>query len=220
MSKTTAGPVNQGRLKSFVERIEKLREEKKAIGSDEREVFSEAKGVGYDTGTIRWLLKEREVDQADRDERDTLRDTYAHALGMAVDLVRVEGLSQREAAKRTGTSKSSVNRALAVPEVSQPAPAGQSKGIGHNSKRACILPRPAAWKEITLSRDAADASVLAEQQRIAAEKEAERERRAAEREAERRRNAEIDADTLDFPEGLRRLGTTFSAGFRDPNSTF
>jgi uncharacterized protein (UPF0335 family) len=119
MAKAKAGPISNGRLKSFLERIEKLREEKKAIGSDERDVFAEAKGVGYDAPTMRWLLKEREVDAADRAERDILRETYAHALSMAVDLVRVEGLSLRQAEEKTGASKSSIQRALAVPEVSR-----------------------------------------------------------------------------------------------------
>ncbi len=118
-SKVKAATVAGQRLTSFVERIEKLREEKKAIGGDERDVFAEAKGVGYDTATIRWLLKEREVDAADRDERDALRDTYAHAIGMAVDLVRVEGLSLRQAEAETGASKSSIHRALAVPALSR-----------------------------------------------------------------------------------------------------
>lgn len=115
------GPVSAGRLKSFVERIEKLEEERKAIGGDVRDVYAEAKGVGYDVKTVRWLVQERKVESADRDERDSLRDTYAHALGLAVDLVRVEGLSLRDAGQLTGVSKSSIHRALAVPEVSQPA---------------------------------------------------------------------------------------------------
>ncbi|MGQ3299667.1 DUF2312 domain-containing protein [Reyranella sp.] len=114
-----SGPVSAGRLKSFVERIERLREEKKAIGQDERDVFAEAKGVGYDAPTIRWLLKERELDAADRAERDTLRDVYAHALGEAVHLVLVEGLSLRQAEAATGASKSSIHRALSVPELSR-----------------------------------------------------------------------------------------------------
>lgn len=86
----------------------------------------------------------------------------------------------------------------ATGEVTSPA-----KGIGHNSKPACIYPRPDAWQEITAARDAADAAAAAEIARIAAEKEAERERRAAEREAERARNAAIDADTLEIPAHLR-----------------
>jgi uncharacterized protein (UPF0335 family) len=120
-SKVKAGPIAGERLKSFVERIERLEEERKAIGDDIRDIYTEAKGVGYDVKTVRWVVQERRVDAADRAERDTLRDVYQHALDTAVGLVR-GGLSLREAGRITGTSKSSIHRALAVPEVSQPAP--------------------------------------------------------------------------------------------------
>lgn len=119
-SKVQAGPVNAERLKSFVERIERLEEERKAIGGDIRDIYTEAKGVGYDVKTVRWVVQERRVDASDRAERDTLRDVYQHALDTAVGLVR-GGLSLREAGRVTGTSKSSIHRALAVPDVSQPA---------------------------------------------------------------------------------------------------
>jgi uncharacterized protein (UPF0335 family) len=78
--------VSSDRLKSFVERIEKLEEEKKAIAGDLKEVYAEAKDVGYDVGTIRWAIKERALDAAKRAERDTLRDTYGHALGIQLNL--------------------------------------------------------------------------------------------------------------------------------------
>jgi len=80
MAKVKAGPISADRLKSFVERIEKLEEERKAIAGDIKDVYSEAKGVGYDVKTMRWMVQERRLDAADRAERDTLRDTYAHAL--------------------------------------------------------------------------------------------------------------------------------------------
>ncbi len=54
--KTKAGPISADRLKSFVERIEKLEEERKAIGSDIKDVYSEAKGVGYDVKTMRKIV--------------------------------------------------------------------------------------------------------------------------------------------------------------------
>ena len=81
--KTKAGPISAERLKSFVERIEKLEEERHAIGSDIRDVYSEAKGVGYDVKTMRRLVSLRKMDAADRDEQEALLDTYKHALGMA-----------------------------------------------------------------------------------------------------------------------------------------
>ncbi|HSH99009.1 MAG TPA: DUF2312 domain-containing protein [Reyranella sp.] len=80
--KTKVGPVSAERLKSFVERIEKLEEERHAIGSDIRDVYSEAKGVGYDVKTMRKIVSLRKVDAADRDEQEALLDTYKHALGM------------------------------------------------------------------------------------------------------------------------------------------
>ena len=80
--KTKAGPVSAERLKSFVERIEKLEEERHAIGGDIRDVYSEAKGVGYDVKTMRRIVSLRKMDAADRDEQEALLDTYKHALGM------------------------------------------------------------------------------------------------------------------------------------------
>ena len=80
--KTKAGPISAERLKSFVERIEKLEEERKAIGGDIRDIYSEAKGVGYDVKTMRKIVSLRRLDAADREEQETLLDTYKHALGM------------------------------------------------------------------------------------------------------------------------------------------
>ena len=80
--KTKAGPISADRLKSFVERIEKLEEERKAISGDIRDVYSEAKGVGYDVKTMRKIISIRKVDAAERDEQEQLLDVYKHALGM------------------------------------------------------------------------------------------------------------------------------------------
>jgi uncharacterized protein (UPF0335 family) len=70
------------RLKSFVERIEKLEEEKKAIGADIRDVYSEAKGTGFDVKAMRQVVKLRKMDSAERDEQEQLLDVYKQALGM------------------------------------------------------------------------------------------------------------------------------------------
>ena len=80
--KTKAGPISADRLKSFVERIEKLEEERHAIGSDIRDVYSEAKGVGYDVKTMRKVVALRKMDAADRAEQEALLATYRHALGV------------------------------------------------------------------------------------------------------------------------------------------
>lgn len=80
--KVKAGPVSADRLKSFIERIEKLEEEKKAIGGDIRDIYSEAKGTGYDVKTMRKIISIRKQDAAERDEQEQLLDVYKHALGM------------------------------------------------------------------------------------------------------------------------------------------
>lgn len=109
------GPVNADKLEGFVARIENVEKDEKALKDSKRSIYGEAKAVGYDIKTMRWLVQERRTDAGKRAERDALRDTYVHAVGMAVDLVRDGGLSLRDAAKKAGVSKSSVHRALAVP---------------------------------------------------------------------------------------------------------
>lgn len=111
-SKVKAGPVNAERLKSFVERIEKLAEEIKAIQGDVRDVYAEAKGVGYDVGTMRKVVRLRGMDAADRAEQETLLEVYWHALQQPdrIDARLAAGESQREVAKAEGVSKSTVQR--------------------------------------------------------------------------------------------------------------
>lgn len=78
-----AGGVAADRLRSFIERIEKLEEERKNLGADMREIYSEAKGAGFDTRTMRQVVRLRKMDQAERTEQETLLDVYKQALGMA-----------------------------------------------------------------------------------------------------------------------------------------
>jgi uncharacterized protein (UPF0335 family) len=77
-----AGGIAGERLKSFIERIERLEEEKRALAEDIKEVYSEAKGVGFDVKTIRHIVKIRKMDQDDLDEQQALLDTYLRAIGM------------------------------------------------------------------------------------------------------------------------------------------
>ena len=70
------------RLKSFVERIERLEEVKRGITSDISDIYAEAKAVGFDTKIMRALIKLRRMNAADRDEQDFLLDTYRKALGL------------------------------------------------------------------------------------------------------------------------------------------
>lgn len=70
------------RLKSVIARVEKLEEEKASIAADIRDVFAEAKGSGFDTKAIRQILKIRKMEPQEREEQETVLDTYLHALGM------------------------------------------------------------------------------------------------------------------------------------------
>lgn len=69
------------RLRSLVDRIERLEEEKKALSSDIKEVYQEAKSGGYDTKVLRLLIRQRRMEPADREELETLLDVYRRALG-------------------------------------------------------------------------------------------------------------------------------------------
>lgn len=74
----------QQHLKSFVERIERLEEEKKDIANDIKDVYAEAKGNGFNAKVLREIIKLRAMSEDERLERDALIATYMHALGMSV----------------------------------------------------------------------------------------------------------------------------------------
>ena len=76
------GGVAAERLKSFIERIERLEEEKAALTSDIREIYSEAKGTGFDTKVMRQIVRLRKMEEADRQEMQVILDTYKKALGL------------------------------------------------------------------------------------------------------------------------------------------
>ena len=69
-------------LKSVIERVERLEEEKEALAADIREVYSEAKANGFDTKIIRQVVRLRKLDRADRQEQEAILDLYLSALGM------------------------------------------------------------------------------------------------------------------------------------------
>ncbi|MCK5934224.1 Uncharacterized conserved protein, UPF0335 family [Fulvimarina manganoxydans] len=72
-------------LRSFVERIERLEEEKKTIADDIKDVYAEAKGNGFDTKVLRKVISLRKQDQNERQEQEAILDLYLQALGMAPD---------------------------------------------------------------------------------------------------------------------------------------
>jgi len=76
------GGIAAERLRSFVERIERLEEEKRALSDDIRDVYAEAKGSGFDLKVLRQIVRLRRLDSAQRQEEETLLDVYKRALGM------------------------------------------------------------------------------------------------------------------------------------------
>ena len=72
-----------GQLRSFIERVERLEEEKAALMADIREVYAEAKTYGFDVPTMRQIVRLRKIDSADRAEQEALIDLYKRSLGMA-----------------------------------------------------------------------------------------------------------------------------------------
>ena len=79
---TDVGGISSDLLQSFVTRIENLEEEKSVLMADIREVYSEAKAMGFDGKTIRHLISLRKLDGADREQQEALLDLYKRALGM------------------------------------------------------------------------------------------------------------------------------------------
>ena len=70
------------KLRSFIERIERLEDEKAALAADIREVYSEAKGEGFDTKIMRQVVRLRRLDRSERKEQEAVLDTYMSVLGM------------------------------------------------------------------------------------------------------------------------------------------
>ncbi len=76
------GGIAADRLRTFVERIERLEEEKAAITADVREVYSEAKGTGFNAKILRQIVRLRGLDQADRREQEAMLELYKRALDL------------------------------------------------------------------------------------------------------------------------------------------
>ncbi len=79
---TDGGGIAAKRLRSFIERVERLEEEKAALAADIREVYAEAKGDGFDVKTMRQIVRLRKLDSSDRAEQEALLDLYKTALGL------------------------------------------------------------------------------------------------------------------------------------------
>ncbi len=79
---TEVGGIATDRLRSLIERIEKLEEDKKEVSTDIREVYAEAKSAGFDVKTMKAIIKLRKMEQSDRENEDFLLETYKKALDM------------------------------------------------------------------------------------------------------------------------------------------
>lgn len=82
MSQDEAQAVAVAQLRAFIERIERLEEEKKTISDDIKEVYSEAKNSGFDTKAIRAIIRLRKKKDGERQEEEAMIDLYKDALGM------------------------------------------------------------------------------------------------------------------------------------------
>ncbi|MBB5052817.1 DUF2312 domain-containing protein [Afipia massiliensis] len=78
----TAHSFAKGQLKAIIERIERLEEEKKTISDDIKDVYGEAKGNGFDVKALRTIIRMRKQDADERQEQETILETYMQALGM------------------------------------------------------------------------------------------------------------------------------------------
>lgn len=76
------GNIAADRLRSIIERIERLEEERKALASDIKDIYAEAKSAGFDVKVIRQLIRIRKQEPAEVEEQETLLDVYRRALGM------------------------------------------------------------------------------------------------------------------------------------------
>jgi uncharacterized protein (UPF0335 family) len=75
----------QNQLRQFIEQIERLEEEKKALGSDIRDKFLEAKALGFDVKVMRQVIRLRKKSKNERQEEESVLEVYMHALGMLTD---------------------------------------------------------------------------------------------------------------------------------------
>ena len=75
--------VAAGQLRAFIERIERLEEEKKTISDDIKDVYAECKGTGFEVKAVRQIIRLRKQDQSEREEAEAILDLYKAALGMA-----------------------------------------------------------------------------------------------------------------------------------------
>jgi uncharacterized protein (UPF0335 family) len=93
---TTLQAATQSQLRQFVEQIERLEEEKKAITDDIRDKYTEAKAVGFDVKALRQIVRLRKKSKTDRQEEEAILATYMHALGMLEEMPAADSMMAAE----------------------------------------------------------------------------------------------------------------------------
>lgn len=207
-------PADTLRVKPYVERVKALMLEQKALGADVSDVCKEAKEVaGLDPTTLRFVAREALMDKDKKAERDSKREEYLHALGLAVAAVESGELSARQSAKLYSIGKTSLYKELSVRALSATHREMEAGDLGewlppHNPETGevleaalvkaggGILPSPAAWQAVTAARDEWEAAAEAI-------REARREKRRQENAHASRLAALTDADMPDQPPFLR-----------------
>lgn len=91
------GGLSAEHLKQFIERLERLEEEKKNVAEDIKEVFAEAKGAGFDVKIIRQILRIRKIEANELEEQEYLLETYKRALGMLPEIDEDAGPAEKAA---------------------------------------------------------------------------------------------------------------------------
>ena len=135
---TNHGGVAADQLRAFVERIERLEEEKATISADIKDVYGEAKANGYDTKILRMVIRLRKQDAAERQEQEALLDLYMHALGMIVEeeIERTEaetGQTDVEAYARDVAEKSASSEPDPAPAARPSVAAVRSAELGYGA---------------------------------------------------------------------------------------
>lgn len=110
--------VARDQLRAFVERIERLEEEKQAIADDIKEVYAEAKGNGFDTKVLRQVIRLRKADKAEREQFEALLHLYLVALGMLPDDVAPDG--EDGAAEVAAADAAAARKSRRKPPVDDP----------------------------------------------------------------------------------------------------
>lgn len=128
-------PVSVTRLKSLSERINRLMDERDAIGSDIRDIYAEAKSNGFIPKALRKAIARLRMDPDKRQEEDLLLDTYEHALGAVGKAMRAvrEGATLDDAAEANGIHRATLARARAVAKQSENATPRETPDLGKQS---------------------------------------------------------------------------------------